>query len=326
MSAIRDRQCPVCDTSGRGSNANPPFGPYMDCPKCGIFSFHFDAWQTLEGLKNSVEGKEFLPIRTLLSHMIRRTQRKGVTRYASITKAQLDEMLGRSLPTPSEQADLFVLYAGDAFAIPEGWASLPELALIAQIGAATEEGLFRIINFLRDSGQIVANLIVKDDVPLLDTQLTFKGWERYHELKKTTSESRLAFMAMKFNHANAEAMFSQHFVPAVAETGFELRRVDTTLRAGLIDTHMMVDIRNSAFVIADLSGASHGAYWEAGFAHGLNKPVIYTCEQSEEEKPHFDTNHHTTIRWSLEKPELAKRDLKAMIRNALPDRAKMTDD
>jgi nucleoside 2-deoxyribosyltransferase len=89
---------------------------------------------------------------------------------------------------------------------------------------------------------------------------------------------------------------------------------------------MMVDIRAAAFVVADLTGASAGAYWEAGFASGLGRPVIYTCEESSFSDSHFDTNHHVTIKWSAASPERAASDLKAMIRNALPDRAKMTDD
>ena len=43
----------------------------------------------------------------------------------------------------------------------------------------------------------------------------------------------------------------------------------------------------------------HGAYWEAGYADALDKPVIYICEKSKfKTKPsHFDTNHSTTIFW-----------------------------
>jgi len=33
-----------------------------------------------------------------------------------------------------------------------------------------------------------------------------------------------------------------------------------------------------------------GAYWEAGYAEGLGKPVIYTCEEAKfVEASHFDT-------------------------------------
>ena len=49
-------------------------------------------------------------------------------------------------------------------------------------------------------------------------------------------------------------------------------------QAGLIDNVMRVQIRDSAFILADLTDDNLGAYWEAGFAEGLGKPVIYLCE------------------------------------------------
>ena len=90
---------------------------------------------------------------------------------------------------------------------------------------------------------------------------------------------------------------------------------------------MQPPIRAAAVVVADLTERSAGAYWEAGFAAGLGTPVIYTCDarQFSELGTHFDTNHHVTIKWDSDKPDRAASDLKAMIRNALPDMAKMTD-
>jgi hypothetical protein len=36
--------------------------------------------------------------------------------------------------------------------------------------------------------------------------------------------------------------------------------------------------KDARFLVADLTDRCPGAYWEAGFAHGLGKPVIYMCE------------------------------------------------
>lgn len=71
-----------------------------------------------------------------------------------------------------------------------------------------------------------------------------------------------------------------------------------------------------------------GAYWEAGFAEGLGKPVIYTCEKTkfENNKTHFDTNHHTTVLWDMNDMKKTAQDLKNTIRATLPDEAKLTDD
>ena len=77
--------------------------------------------------------------------------------------------------------------------------------------------------------------------------------------------------------------------------------------AGLIDDRMRVEIRSADFIVADLTHDSPGAYWEAGFAEGLGKPVIYTCEQTkfQTSRTHFDTNHHLTIVWDTKDPDQA---------------------
>ena len=105
------------------------------------------------------------------------------------------------------------------------------------------------------------------------------------------------------------------------------KRLDDDPRAGLIDDRLRVEIRACRFLIADLSHANKGAYWEAGYAEGLGKPVIYTCDNTvfddpeNPNKPHFDTNHHLTITWDREKPQEAAEKLKATIRATFPDAA-----
>ena len=72
----------------------------------------------------------------------------------------------------------------------------------------------------------------------------------------------------------------------------------------------------------ELRGNTHdnnGAYWEAGFAEGLGKPVIYICkkEKFEDQKTHFDTNHCTTVPWSRDEDEGFRQELTATLRRSL---------
>ncbi len=68
--------------------------------------------------------------------------------------------------------------------------------------------------------------------------------------------------------------------------------------------------------------------WEAGFAEGLNKRVIYTCEKSYFEnantKPHFDVNHYSHVIWEQDRLSDAADELVARIRVSIPD-AKLDD-
>ena len=78
-------------------------------------------------------------------------------------------------------------------------------------------------------------------------------------------------------------------------------------------------------MIADLTNENRGAYWEAGYAEGLGKPVIYTRDKAAKDSSHFDTNHHLHIRWDEGDLEQAMDRLKATIRVTIPE-AKREDD
>jgi nucleoside 2-deoxyribosyltransferase len=159
--------------------------------------------------------------------------------------------------------------------------------------------------------------------------LTVAGWGRYEELKRGTSAIRSAFMAMQFGDAELDGLYNTHLKKAVAETGFELRRVDENQPAGMIDDHLRVKIRQCRFLIADLTHQNRGAYWEAGFAEGLGKPVIYMCRRDEFENKslgtHFDTNHHLTVVWEPNDLASCVRRLKDTIRATLPAEAVLED-
>lgn len=134
---------------------------------------------------------------------------------------------------------------------------------------------------------------------------------------------------MAYRNAPLTAIFFSHLKPAVLAAGFDLRRLDEEPPAGLIDARLQNEIRVARFLVADLSDENRGAYWEAGFATGLSKPVIYTCEkavfENEKTRPHFDTDHFHTILWEPDKPADFGEELKQTIRATLPKDAKLTD-
>ena len=205
----------------------------------------------------------------------------------------------------------------------------------AIVGSAdpTEFGL--VFDYLRDQGTITGELRYGGTGATrpadIQVGLSFPGWERYQELKRATSDSRKAFMAMEYKNEDLTDIFKNVFKDAVDKTGFDLLRlVDTPQPAGLIDDDLRVKIRASRFLIADLTDKNPGAYWEAGYAEGLEKPVIYTCRkdifENSKSCPHFDTNHHLTILWDTGNPQEAGEKLKSTIRATLPAEAKLTDD
>ena len=82
---------------------------------------------------------------------------------------------------------------------------------------------------------------------------------------------------------------------------------------GKIDDEIVASIRSSKFVVADYTGSRGGVYYEAGLAHGLGLPVIFTCRQEDMTNLHFDIRQYNTIDWMREDLESARTRLKNRI-------------
>ena len=111
-------------------------------------------------------------------------------------------------------------------------------------------------------------------------KLTVDGYARLAELEKVAVDSSQAFVAMWFDSSMSDA-FENGIKPGIEDSGYEARRIDWIEHINKIDDEIIAEIRRSRFVVADFTqgegGARGGVYYEAGFAHGLNIPVIFTC-------------------------------------------------
>jgi hypothetical protein len=315
--------CPVCKEAGCSkapSTKADPFGyeRAYDCPRCGRFILSdFLRDGALVGLADKQ--------RAVLSHRLRRKQRAG-SAPPLILQSDLPQV-DDPLPTPAEQADNLILWTGYNQPSQAESVETSEPLVSAWIGAPiTPNSVNSGLQWLLMQGE-VTRLLEKSGLGLpYRLWLKFAGWQRYEALKHAQVEGRTAFMAMQFD-SEMDRVVKDCFKPAVARTGFELRVLTDGQPAGSIDDQLRVALRTSRFVIADLTHDNNGAYWEAGFAEGLGRPVIYTCRKQKWDatKSHFDTSHLNTIIWDPENLQDATTRLTATIRATLPAEAKMPD-
>lgn len=308
--------CPVCGNELRTSiqSHHRRDASWIDCPNCGraLLSRSFIA--CLPGfIQRDSEAS------AKLSHAIR--QSTSSSSEMPLTSHDAEAILDNSLPRPREQADLLIRWLAENSMGPGETVWIEPRTHSAVIGAKSPAGFALVVDHLFSSGLVTGVQSNTLDTPgRAHAALTFAGWDHYESLRIGQESYRKAFMAMKFGDANLEVVVAEVFKPAAKAAGFELLKLNDSPRAGLIDDRLRVEIQASDFVIADLTHDNLGAYWEAGYAEGLGKPVIYTCERTkfEESKTHFDTNHHLTVIWDKENPHLAGEELKATIRATLP--------
>lgn len=318
--------CPICNeeliefTSGFINDIRCYI---YNCPRCGYFRVpHF-----LELSKVSITT------RTLISsylYFFNKDENNSVN-TETITKDFIKRFENKKFPTPVEQMERFILFLGDFTKIP-GKAFYFDsqnknekyYKLLSTIPFVNASNYFFIVKSCYEEG------FVNDPNTSKDLYLSLKGWEKYEELKRGKNNSQKAFMAMQYCNKELEQVFENIIKPGLKELGFEINRLDKTNKNGLIDENLRVEIRDSKFLVVDLSDGNRGAYWEAGYGEGLGKKIFYICDKQKCDKfknrkkklVHFDVEHQNLYFWNDPNPENSNKfinSLKAGIRLAFPN-------
>jgi nucleoside 2-deoxyribosyltransferase len=327
QSSKSNEKCPVCGEIA--SVHDDEIIEEINCLRCGKYSIDGRIKQDILYLNNP-------KAKMALSHWIRKFYENKIYPKLFEYFPEEKDLLKLELPNPAIQADNLISCLGkesgsNSFKRQIYYDS--QLRLSAITGCVTIDDLIFVLDHLKDTGYInFKEIRALQTGKAYELSFTFKGWQKYEELKKVHTESKQVFMAMAFGKEDTDNFYNNFLKHAVSQTGLELRRLDEVAKAGIIDNNMRIEIRKSCLLLSELSHGNNGAYFEAGFAEGLGIPVIYLCEKSvfksksKKKKPHFDTNHCTTIIWEKGKEAEAMEKLKATIRLSVPDKVKMEDE
>jgi hypothetical protein len=297
----------------------------LRCARCGNPSIWGDAAAVNNGFRQILNAGNPELRRGNLSSFLRKFSGKKAIDLTDINKWPLDQ----SLPLPMEVRDALLMMVAEHVISPANSINFMWEPLAAQLRLPIDSDVRgRTLNWYINQNLFKDLMHFSSANELLSIRLTVDGWERYDSIRRETPSFRTIFMAMQYGDAELTNVVEAYFRPAVDRAGFNLRVLTDQQPAGSIDDLLRVAMRTSRAVIADLTHGNKGAYWEAGFAEGLGRPVIYSCKHSvweSKDKPHFDTNHLATIIWDPAKLETAAGDLTNMIRATLPGEAKMDD-
>lgn len=98
---------------------------------------------------------------------------------------------------------------------------------------------------------------------------------------------------------NQDGICEQAISSAILSAGYEPNRI-------LQHEHRFEDmdeifslIRESRFIVADLTNNREDVYYKVGFAKGLNIPIIFTCRKDVfyNKNIHFDVRHYNFLLW-----------------------------
>jgi nucleoside 2-deoxyribosyltransferase len=99
-------------------------------------------------------------------------------------------------------------------------------------------------------------------------------------------------------HETLKEAWEAGIYPAVKhDCKMEPVRIDLVPHNDNIVDKIIAEIRTCQFMVADFTGHRGGVYFEAGFAKGLGREVIWTCREDDFKNIHFDIAQFSHIVW-----------------------------
>ena len=320
-----DSICPIWGTPATEHSTNGRDGRESDSPRAGGRYF---ISRTAEAI---LKGCHDDALKARLTTWLIDQRRLGVDCPEIDSSTIKDAEARRPLPI-GERADQFLRYLSDCERFPGGgfphfsyeharnrfllalsW--LESAVSPSNIGQQNQEiGFFE--NYLEEQGWTESYELRGRS----NSRLTVAGYTRLDDLETTHTPSSRAFVAMWF-HASMNEAWRDGIASAVRDTGYDPVRIDQKEHVNRIDDEIVAEIRRARFVVADFThgdkGARGGVYYEAGFAHGLGIPVIFSCRRDKLNDVHFDTRQYNHIVW--EAPEDLRNQLAKRIAAVLGD-------
>jgi nucleoside 2-deoxyribosyltransferase len=280
--------CPICLVNQKDLEYIQGRDPIrVSCPRCGQFAITKEAGHLLKGMAphfglsawvRSQEGASQPPllfdqdIERILTHLPRYTvSEKQLIFLRAIEKRS--EFPGKKVAVTTE------------FDFTLAWLS-------------TEEELCFIIRALM--GRHLLELDKYSDPKdsfALELTITHRGWEFLEQHGRPAQFSNQGFVAMAFAD-EMQAAWTEGIAPGVLAAGFQPYRIDVKPHIDRIDTKIITEIKNSRFLVADVTLQRQGVYFEAGYALGLGLPVFWSVRKDELAKVHFDTRQYNHIVWN----------------------------
>lgn len=167
-----------------------------------------------------------------------------------------------------------------------------------------------MLNYLKNSGLVEWNPgnAGYDEEAL---SLTPQGYARIEVLQKNTSHGRNVLVAMKLGDDTIP--LREAIRKGITDAGYIAFFIDEVQHNDFITPELLKYIRDSKFIVVDLTHQNNGAYFEEGYAMGLGKQVIQLCQK--DQRLHFDIAQKNTIMWGIEDdiPERLTNRIKATI-------------
>jgi nucleoside 2-deoxyribosyltransferase len=291
------KPCPICKLDEQDVQAwDAGERLSLECPRCGKFTITRTATSIAErtdlGPKLSAWIRERTESGTDIPEINANTLKEIETLLPTYRVSEKQLLLLRALERrtqfPGQQLNVIL-----HFDYPLAWAR-GEAEFRYLLRSLIERGLIR-----RTDGPDSLDNSFENKF-----EISADGWSFLENHARPSIISDQAFVAMSFS-VELKPAWEQGIYPALRKVGFRPYRVDAEPHIDKIDTKIITEIKNSRFLVADVTQQRPGVYFEAGYALGLGLPVFWCVRKDDLDNVHFDTRQYNHVVWENEE-SLAK--------------------
>jgi hypothetical protein len=275
-------QCPIC-AKYSPKNGKVSLLPVFDafefsCVRCGTYRF--------------TAALAFTPqipddLRPFLSIAARQASERG--QQVAFDSSNLKSLAESHRISISERLEKTLLYVAKECKRPGVVIKIEESEDYPVVGATDESEFNQYLWHLEDQG-LIKRYAGEGLAP------TISGWQQAEPRLVGGGTPGRCFVAMWFDPCMQEA-YDIGIATGIRDAGYTPFRVDDPpTNKGISDT-ILAQIRQAEFVVADFTGQRQSVYFEAGFARGLGREVIWCCRDDEVKNLHFDIKHLGHVVW-----------------------------
>ncbi len=285
------KPCPLCGY--KLAQISPDgFYSFVDCPVCGRVKLETVTDAKLAKFKNVIAIYLFYhknlydDIRTYF--LIDSKNEEEINKYPWVHNVSLDELRSFSNISFSEKIDYIILniakrskFMGDRVKYTE-----EEFLSLLFVKRYNQNGESYSNNELYNQRDLMYGYLYSNDYVSIKSQdekgisffLSSEGWKRVDKLQKENINNKNVFVSMSFNDETKDTR--EAIRQGIINAEFSPEFIDEIIHNKQIVPEMFRLIRESRFLILEISDPNYGAYYEAGYALGLGKEVIITCNKN----------------------------------------------
>ncbi|MFT6172079.1 MAG: nucleoside 2-deoxyribosyltransferase [Bacteriovoracaceae bacterium] len=163
----------------------------------------------------------------------------------------------------------------------------------------------QIVSHLYENGYIAVNELLQNTS---DTkyQMTLFGWDEIKDIQEEISSNKV-FIAMQFDWKKENPLrvnIYNAMINACKDCGYDASIVSQSHTEN-ITNKILSEIKESKFVIAEMTYNNRGVYFESGYARGLGKNVFHVIKDghtsgndNDGTKIHFDIQQTMYRKWN----------------------------